>query len=598
MFITLSPSSFRKSAVAFAVSSLALTLCHGAAAADSDAGEFARGRVLVEARAGVSDDELAKVLKEHGGKGRKLGQGRMHIVDLPPGRSEEDVVAKLSRRSELKFAELDRKVNLAMAVNDPYMGSAWHLGKIGAASAWDSTQGSGVTIAVLDTGVNVAHPDLKDRIVAGFNVYNNTTDTSDLCGHGTAVAGTAAASMNNAMGVAGVAGAARIMPIRIAYKDAAGGCPAYFSTIANGITWAADHGARIANVSYVGITGSSAVKSASRYMKSKGGLVFISAGNNNINETAIPDTAFIVVSSTDSNDLKSSFSTYGSFISLAAPGSGIWTTTSTLGYAAKSGTSFASPVSAGVAGLLMAARPDLNADQIEALLFKSAVDLGTAGRDPVFGYGRVNAAAAIIAAKAYASTVDTTAPLATISAPLGSSTVTGSVPVNVNASDNVGVTRVELKVNNTVIATDSAAPYGFSWNTAGVSNGMASLVAVAYDAAGNARASAPVSVNVANSTTSVVSGDTTAPNIAINNPVAGAVSATVAISISATDNAGAAGIRTTLTIDGVQVASGQGGSLSYSWNTRKAVAGAHSIAATARDATGNVSTRAVSVTVR
>lgn len=591
---TVSPASAFRNTTVLALAGLALA--SGVHAAP--AGEFARGRVLIEARAGLSDAELDTLVKAHGGKRRKLGQSRVHVVDLPPGLSEEEAVARLSRRPELKFAELDRKVTTAMAVNDPYIGSAWHIGKIGAPAAWDSTLGSGVTIAVLDTGVNVAHPDLKDRIVPGYNVYNSNTDTSDLCGHGTAVAGAAAASTNNALGVAGVAGAARIMPVRIAYKDASGACPAYFSTIASGITWAADNGARIANVSYVGIAGSSAVKSAARYMKGKGGLVFISAGNNNIDENVVPDTAFIIVSSTDSYDRKSSFSSWGSFVSLAAPGTGIWTTNNALGYSSWNGTSFASPVGAGVAALMMAARPDLNADQIESLLFKSAVDLGTAGRDPVFGYGRVDAAAAVGAARSYVNNVDATAPVAAITAPLGSSTVSGSVPVNVNASDNVGVARVDLKVNGTVVATDSAAPYAFSWNSTGVANGMASLVAVAFDAAGNAGASSAVSVNVANSTAPAPVADTIAPSVTINNPVAGAVSGTVAISASASDNAGAAGIRTSLAIDGKVVATGQGGSLSYSWNSRKAAAGTHTIAVTARDAAGNASSKTVSVTVR
>lgn len=589
-------SPFHKTAVALAVAGLSLTLGAGADAAP--AGEFARGRILIEARAGLSDAELDTLVKAHGGKRRKLGQSRMHIVNLPPGLSEEDAVDKLSRRPELKFAELDRKVTIAMDVNDPYIGSSWHISKIGAPVAWDSTQGGGVTIAVLDTGVNGAHPDLKDRMVPGFNVYNNTTDTSDLCGHGTAVAGTAAATMNNALGVAGVAGAARIMPVRIAYKDASGGCPAYFSTIANGITWAADHGARIANVSYVGIAGSSAVKSAARYMKSKGGLVFISAGNKNIDENVVPDTAFIIVSSTDRYDRKSSFSSWGSFVSLAAPGTGIWTTNKALGYSSWNGTSFASPVSAGVAGLMMAARPDLNADQVESLLFKTSVDLGVAGRDPVFGHGRVNAAAAVNAARTYVNPIDTIAPLVAIAAPLGSSTVSGSVPVSVSSSDNVGVARVDLKANGTVVATDNAAPYSFSWNSTGVTNGMASLVAVAYDAAGNIGTSATVAVNVANSTSTVSMSDTIAPSVAINNPVGGSVSGTVAVSISAGDNAGAAGIRTSLSIGGRLVASGQGGSLSYNWNTRKVTPGSYTISVTARDAAGNATTRTVSVTVR
>ncbi len=579
---------------AIAAGALALLAVSGAQAVQP--GDYARGRVIVEARAGLSDADLDRVLKAHGGKGRKIGQSRLHVVHLPPGLSEEKAVEKLSRRPELKFAELDRVVTPALAVNDPYIGSAWHINKIGAPLAWDRSQGAGVTIAVLDTGMNVGHPDLKDRVVPGYNAYDKNTDVTDLCGHGTAVGGAAAASTNNGIGVAGVAGAARIMPIRIAHKTTSG-CYAYFSTVASGITWAADHGARIANVSFVGMAGSSAVQSAAAYMKNKGGLTFISAGNNNIDEKVTPNSSLIVVSSTDSYDKKSSFSSWGSFVALSAPGSGIWTTSGTSSYASKSGTSFASPVAAGVAALVMAARPDLTAQQVESLLFSTAVDLGTVGRDPIFGHGRVNAAAAMNAAVGYTTPSDTTKPLASISAPLANSTVSGLVPVNVTASDNVGVARVELLANGTVVATDSASPYSFSWNSTGVANGMASLTAVAYDAAGNAGQSAAVSVNVANSTTTVTQ-DTIAPVLKINNPVSGSVSGTVSVNLSATDNAGAAGISTVLMIDGVVMARGTGGSLSYNWNTRKVKSGTHVISATARDAAGNSSSASVSVTVR
>jgi hypothetical protein len=590
---TLRFAAFTRTCVSAAIGMIALA-ASGAHAAPP---EFARGRVLIEARAGLSDAELDKLVKAHGGKKRKLGQSRLYVMDLPPGLSEADVVAKLARRPELKFAELDRKVAVAMDANDPYIGSAWHIAKIGAPSAWDRSQGAGVTIAILDTGVNLAHPDLKDRLVPGYNVQDNNTDVSDLCGHGTAVAGTAAASTNNALGVAGIAGGARIMPVRIAFKDTTG-CQAYLSTIASGITYAADNGARIANVSFVGITGSETVKSAARYMKGKGGLVFVSAGNNNIDENVAPDPAFVVVSSTDSADNRSGFSSWGSFVSLAAPGSGIWTTDNALGYSAWNGTSFASPVSAGVAGLMMAARPDLSGAQVESLLYSTAVDLGAAGRDPIFGYGRVNAAAAVNAAAGYVQPSDTAAPLAAIAAPLGSSSVAGLVPVSVNASDNVGVARVELKVNGTVVAVDSAAPYSFSWDSTGVANGMNNLVAVAYDAAGNAGSSATVAVNVANATAPVVK-DTVAPAVTINNPVnGGSVSGPTAVSISASDNAGAAGISLSLSIDGQPAASGKGGSLSYNWNTKKASKGLHTVSVSARDAAGNTSTSSVSVTVR
>jgi hypothetical protein len=252
-------------------------------------------------------------------------------------------------------------------------------------------------------------------------------------------------------------------------------------------------------------------------------------------------------------------------------------------------------VTAGVAALMMAARPDLGGDQIESLMYSTAVDLGAAGRDPVFGYGRVNAAAAVKAAVAYQPPVDTTAPVASIAAPLANSSVSGLVGVTVNASDNVGVARVDLTVNGTVVASDTSAPYTFSWNSAGSPNGMANLVAVAYDAAGNVGKSATVAVNVANTVTTVAK-DTTPPTVAISNPVAGTVSGNVTVSINAADNAGAAGITTVLVIDGQTKAQGTGATLGYNWNTRKIAAGQHTLTATARDAAGNTSSTSVVVT--
>lgn len=587
-------ASLRKSPLVFAAVAAALTAVSGSSMG-APKGEYAPHRVIIEARSGLSDSALDNVLSAHGGKRRKLGQSRLYVVDLPASASETAVVAALAHRPELKFAELDRVVHASATVNDPYFGSEWHLTKIGAPTAWDTSQGAGVTIAILDSGVDVNHPDLVARLVPGYNIYSDNSDLTDVCGHGTAVAGVAAASSNNATGVAGVAGAASLMPIRVAYADSTtGGCTAYYSTIASGLTYAADHGARVANISYGGVAGSSTIMSAANYMKSKGGLVFVSAGNNNIDENITSDGSMIAVSATDTNDAKASFSSWGSFVTLSAPGVSIVTTDNSGGYSTWQGTSFSSPLTAGVAALLMSARPDLSGAQVQSLLYSTAVDLGAAGLDPVFGYGRVNAAAAVQAAVRFVAPPDTTPPSAALAAPLAGSTVSGLVPVTVNASDNVGVARVELLVNGTVVATDNSAPFSFSWDSTGVANGKASLSAIAYDAAGNACSASAVSVNVSNVTTSVAK-DTTPPVVSINNPVSGSVTGNVSVSVSATDNAGAAGIKMTLAIDGVTKAQGSGGSLGYSWNTKKSTAGAHTISVTARDAAGNTSTASVSV---
>ncbi|HEY0587563.1 MAG TPA: S8 family serine peptidase [Pseudoduganella sp.] len=479
----------------FLIATAFSTLSASVWAAPPDA--YAAGRILVEPRAGLAPDKISTLLKQNGGhQVRRLGQSNIHVLELPEG-SERAMVHKLKNNPHFKFAELDQLVPVAATPNDPYLGSEWHINKIGANIAWDTSQGNGVTIAILDSGVDSAHADLAPSLVAGYNSYDNNTNTADVCGHGTKVAGSAAAVTNNALGVAGVAGRAKIMPIRIAFASG-GSCYAYFSTMASGLTWAAEHGARIANISYASVPTSSAVQSAANYLRSKGGLLFVSAGNYNRDEGFTPTTAMIPVSATASNDTRASFSSYGAFVAMSAPGAGIYTTVKGSGYGSVSGTSFASPITAAVGALVMSANASLTPDQVQNILFSTAVDLGTAGRDIYFGYGRVNAAAAVAAALAV-PVPDTVAPSASISLPAGSSTVSGLVAIDVNATDNKGVVRVDLLVNGAVVASDTSMPYAFSWNSSGVVNGINNLLAVAYDAAGNAGNSNTVQVNVANS---------------------------------------------------------------------------------------------------
>ena len=467
---------------------------------ESDAlGRYAANRLMVVPSAGLSPSNLAAIMAVHGGRARRIGKSSLNVIDLPRGVSAKAVLAKLAKHPHLKRVELDRKVRASYAPNDPYYASEYHLAKIGAPAAWNSTQGAGITIAILDTGVDGSHPDLAANMVPGYNFVDNNTDTSDVCGHGTAVAGSAAASSNNGLGVAGVAGQAKIMPIRISVRDAATGtCTAYLSTIVSGITYAADRGARIVNVSFGPLAGSPSVQNAAQYLRSKGGLLFVSAGNSGVDAAIAPTSLMIVVSATDSGDSRTSWSNYGSVVSLAAPGAGIWSTSKGNIYQQWNGTSFSSPVAAGVGALVMAANPSLDNQTVENLLYSTAVDLGSTGRDPYFGYGRVNAAAAVAAAVAKRTPADTTAPAVAIGSPANGSNLSGLVAVNATATDNVGVDRVELKVNGTTVAVDQAAPYQFSWDSAGAANGTATLVAVAYDLAGNAGTSASVGVKVAN----------------------------------------------------------------------------------------------------
>jgi hypothetical protein len=273
-------------------------------------------------------------------------------------------------------------------------------------------------------------------------------------------------------------------------------------------------------------------------------------------------------------------------VDVAAPGVSVYTTVKGGGYGAVSGTSFASPLTAGVVALMFSANPSLQPSQVDSILASTSDDRGTAGRDDYYGYGRVNAARAVAAAKGVVAT-DTQAPAVSLASP--GSTVKGIVAVNVSASDNVGVARVELYAGGVLLASDVAAPYSFSWDTTSRADGATTLQARAYDAAGNV-ASSSVNVTVANST---AAADTIAPVVNIGNPQAGAtVSGNVAISANASDNVSVTGL--SLYVDGALKATGNS-SLSFNWNTRKVGKGYHTIQAVARDAAGNTTTKSVQV---
>jgi subtilisin family serine protease len=431
-------------------------------------------------------------------------------------------------------------------------------------------------------------------MVSGWNVIDGNTNTADVHGHGTQVAGTAAATSENGIGVASVAGSAKIMPIRIA--DANG--YASYSNIGKGLTWSADKGARVANISISGVAGSSTVRSAAQYMKDRGGLVVSGAGNSGGVENISATDTIISVSGTTSSDVKASWSSYGQYVDLAAPGAGIWTTKRGGSYGSVSGTSFAGPVVAGVLALMKEVNPKLNQTDLEKILLSTAVDLGTAGYDTMYGHGRVNAAAAVKTAAGSSTAADTSAPTVSVVSPAGGATVQGLVAVDVAASDNVGVSRVDLLVNGTRFASDTSAPYAFSWDSTKVADGGVTLTAQAFDAAGN-YASRAVSVTVANASSSSESGssgssDTTAPIATISSPADGStVSGYVVVSVSATDNVGVTATR--LYIDGGLVKSG-GSKFNYRWSTQKIAAGKHTVMVEAEDAAGNKGSRSVTVT--
>jgi len=539
-----------------------------------------KDEILIQPKAHLTDQALATLLKVHGARQvDSIPQLDVRVLKVPAA-TRDKVIKALQHNPNIQFAEVNATAAAGAVTNDPYAtdGYQWHLSKIRAAEAWDTSVGSMSTvIAVLDTGIAAIHPELAGKLLPGYNFYASNTNTSDDHGHGTKVAGVAAAQGNNGEGVAGVAWNCSILPVKI--SDPTGS--ATYSNMAKALTYAADQGARVINISFAGSTASSTLQSAADYVWSKNAIILAAAGNSGTNVAQYPAACrnVVAVSNTTSADTLSTSSTFGSFIALAAPGTGIYTTNMAGGYGASSGTSFASPVVAGVAALLLSYDPEMTNARLLELLTQNADDLGTAGHDTAFGHGRVNAYRALIAAGN--ASADTTAPTATISAPGHGTTVSGTIQVQVNASDSVGVTKVELYLDGVLVSASSGASALFAWDTTGETNGTHVLRALATDAAGNVGTSTDVAVNVQNAVL-----DQTPPVTQITSPTAGAIiTKNSKIYVVASDNTGV--VRVELYVDGVFAASSTSSAPVFNENTARWSKGTHTLQTVAFDAAGN-----------
>jgi thermitase len=453
---------------------------------------FVKGRVLVKFRSKVLPDHARQIIAGLGARdAAEIPQIGVHVLELPNQANEMAFVQAFRARPEIEFAELDWLLSVAqMAPNDPFYldPNAWGLQKINGPAAWSMNTGSpNIVIAILDTGVDGTHPDLAPKMVPGWNIYDNNADTSDAQGHGTMVAGTAAAATNNSIGIASVAWNCRIMPVRIA--DSSG--YATVSDIASGLTWAANHGARVANISF-NANGYSTISSAASYFQSKGGVVAVAAGNGGASVSLADDPSILTVGATDSSDILFSWSNRGNNLDLVAPGH-VVTTAPGSSYAGADGTSFAAPIVAGAAALLFSVNPGFTASQVQNILKQSCDDLGSSGWDSTYGYGRVNLLRALTTSPG-GDIGDTTNPNIVITTPADGSTVPGLVSVSVSATDNVGVTKVELYVDGSLYSSSTKAPFTTKWNTRKASRGLHSLQSKAYDSAGNIGNSPTVSV--------------------------------------------------------------------------------------------------------
>ena len=310
-----------------------------------------------------------------------------------------EVAAELAAEPEVEVVEPNRVRSASRVPNDTsYPSQQPYLSRIGAPTAWDvANTGAATVVAVLDTGVDRDHPDLAPNLVAGSDIVNGDTDPSDDDGHGTAVAGVVGAATGNGGGIAGVAWNAKVMPVKVLGADGTG----VDADIASGITWATDHGADIINLSLGGPGSSTVLEQAVDYAFDHDVLVVAAAGNEATAEPSFPAAipGVVAVTATDAQGRFAWFSNHGPWITLAAPGINVVTTTPAPGPAMatgmRTGTSFSSPIVAGVAALLRERHPAWAWDKVAYELVRTAHDAGPAGVDDAYGFGLVDAAAAL-----------------------------------------------------------------------------------------------------------------------------------------------------------------------------------------------------------
>lgn len=413
------------------------------------------------------------------------------VLATQQGISADEVIKLYQKNPNVVFAEPNHIAQVEQVPNDLWF-SNWQKGlqRMDAVSAWDITTGSkDIIIAVLDTGVMAAHEDLIGRLTGGYDFVNGNNNPNDDHGHGTKVAGIIGASTNNEKGVAGTTWQNPVMPVKVMGADGTG----TYSNIAKGIIYAADNGARVINMSLGGSSASSTLKSAVDYAYSRNAVLVAAAGNSN-GPVLYPAayTNVIAVAAVDNYDKKASYSCYGPEISVSAPGNGVFSTIRTGDYDMGSGTSFAAPFVAGLAGLILSVEPSLSPGKVQEFIEKGADDLGEPGWDQYTGWGRINMARSL--ALLPQKTADIVPPNVKILSPEDGISTDNHVTIVVEATDNVAVKEVQFYIDELKVATTNNAPYTYVWQTADLSDGKYTIRAEAIDTSFNRSASEPVYV--------------------------------------------------------------------------------------------------------
>ena len=485
-----------------------------------------RDQVIVRFPAAQEGPAAEAVLKRHGAPTlRKRQAGGYRVVRVPRGRSAAGLAAALRAEPSVEYAEPNGAVRALMVPNDPYYEYQWHYrgpsGDINIEPAWDiQTGASSVIVAVVDTGVAYEKygrlfkqaPDLAGTtFVPGHDFVNEDTHPNDDDGHGTHVAGTVAQSTNNGVGTAGVAFDCAVMPVKVLDSNGEGTA----DWVAQGIRYAADHGAQVINLSLGTPTHYVTIEEAVAYAHGKGVTVCAATGNGGAAEVEYPaayDDYVIAVGATRYDETLSYYSSYGPSVDLVAPGGdmnvdqngdgyadGVLQQTFSgnprkFGYYFFQGTSMATPHVAGTAALLIA-NGTTGPDSVREALEKTAKDLGPAGLDDMYGHGLLDAHAALTYSAGPVHDVAIGSMTAQSSAVQGEPVVVGVEALNpghftetfdVSVTESPDGTDLGLQTV-TNLAAGAGVTLSFEWDTTGASVGEHTLTATAPAVPGETR---------------------------------------------------------------------------------------------------------------
>lgn len=380
---------------------------------------YKEGEVLVKFKAGMTEANIETIITLYGSRRlKKIPRIDVHEVEVPRHLSVKEMVELLRLNPDVEFAEPNGYVRITVTPNDPLFKYQYALynpggslllpgspqGKsradIRASEAWEETKGAKeVLLGIVDSGVDLLHPDIMTKMrSSGRDFVNNDFDATDDHGHGTHVAGIAAAATNNNEGIAGVAWNCEILPLKVIDKEGSG----LYSWVAEAIIWAADNKVDVINLSIGGDEPSQTLEQALRYAYEKNVVIIAAVGNDGgpVLYPAAYDNYCLAVAATDYNDTRPDWSNFGPEVDVAAPGVRVVSLVprwyfgpDSFPYGYGSGTSMAAPHVAGLAALLKSLKPWLKAREIMDIIRYSCEDINALqnkGRDDFIGYGRIN----------------------------------------------------------------------------------------------------------------------------------------------------------------------------------------------------------------